>query len=48
MNSTVAISLSASFYCRWSFGIVLWELATMGKLVFLKTFVSLRTEILRA
>ena len=28
-----AISLFASFYCRWSFGVVLWELATMGKLV---------------
>ena len=33
MNLILAISLSASFYCRWSFGVVLWELATMGKLV---------------
>jgi len=33
MKFILAISLSASFYCRWSFGVVLWELATMGKLV---------------
>ena len=33
MKLILAISLSASFYCRWSFGVVLWELATMGKLV---------------
>ena len=33
MNLILAIYLSASFYCRWSFGVVLWELATMGKLV---------------
>ena len=33
MNLILAISSSPSFYCRWSFGVVLWELATMGKLV---------------